>query len=279
MQRALMLAIIQAYADFRREHEETSKYFLFFIDEGELHLHPTAQRKLKNALFELANSGDQIFLNTHSSVLISDDTDGQYIFKVEKTDKKTNITPIQSYEKPYIVYDLLGGSPADLLLPKNFLIVEGTSELEFLTRVISRFYSTKPEIQIIQASGDLKQAERSVNAIEQVFKPLEKSLYKEKVIILFDQPNNPAALTQFFTNHPSLKTNNQTFQLTVGNIEEYYPNQNGWKKTATEVNGMSSHAKVNLARQVGDGITQQQFEQDMQVAFDALQKCWELAYS
>lgn len=278
MQRALMLAIIQAYADFRREHEETSKFFLFFIDEGELHLHPTAQRKLKNALFELANRGDQIFLNTHSSVLISDEAENQLIFRVEKIDKKTDITPIQSYEKPYIVYDLLGGSPADLLLPKNFLIVEGTSELEFLARVISRFYATKPEIQIIQANGDLKQAERSINAVEQIFKPLEKSLYKDRVIILFDQPNNPAALTQFFTNHPSLQTNNQTFQLTVGNIEEYYPNQNGWRRTAAQVNGMSSHAKVTLARQVGDGITQQQFEQDMQIVFDALQKCWELAY-
>lgn len=279
MQRALMLAIIQAYADFRREHEETSKYFLFFIDEGELHLHPTAQRKLKNALFDLANSGDQIFLNTHSSVLISDDTENQTIFRVEKVDKATSIAPIQSYEKPYIVYDLLGGSPADLLLPKNFLIVEGTSELEFLTRVISRFYPTKPEIQIIQASGDLKQAERSINAIEQVFKPLEKSLYKEKVVILFDQPNNPAALTQFFTNHASLRTNNQTFQLTVGNIEEYYPNQNNWRRTSAQVDGMSGHAKVSLARQVGDGITKQQFESEMQIVFQALQKCWELAYS
>jgi len=88
MQRALMLAIIQVYANFRREHGETSKYFLFFIDEGELHLHPSAQRKLKNALFDLASRGDQIFLNTHSSVLISDEADGQIIFKVEKVDKQ-----------------------------------------------------------------------------------------------------------------------------------------------------------------------------------------------
>ncbi len=279
MQRALMLAIIQAYADFRREHEETSKYFLFFIDEGELHLHPTAQRKLKNALFELANKGDQIFLNTHSSVLISDDVNGQVIFKVEKADKKTSITPIQSYEKPYIVYDLLGGSPADLLLPKNFLIVEGKSELEFLTRIIGRFYSSKPIIQIIQASGDLKQAERSINAIEQLFKPLEKSLYKDKVIIIFDKPNNPATLTQFFTNHSELKTNSQTFELTVGNIEEYYPNQNGWQKTAIQIDAMSRSQKVSHARNVGDAITQQQFESDMKIVFDALQKCWELAYN
>ncbi len=279
MQRALMLAIIQVYADFRRKHEDTCKFFLFFIDEGELHLHPTAQRKLKNALLDLAKGGDQIFINTHSSVLVSDENENQTIFKVEKIDRITSINPITKNEKPYIVYDLLGGSPADLLLPKNFLIVEGKSELEFLTRIIERFYSSKPTIQIIQASGDLKQTERSINAIEQLFKPLEKSLYKDKVIIIFDKPNNPTTLTQFFTNHSELKTNKQAFELTVGNIEEYYPNQNGWQKTATQIDAMSGSQKVLHARDVGDAITQQQFESDMKIVFGALQKCWELAYN
>lgn len=30
--------------------------------------------------------------------------------------KETNITPITEIEKPFVVYELLGGSPADLLL-------------------------------------------------------------------------------------------------------------------------------------------------------------------
>ncbi|MBU2495461.1 MAG: AAA family ATPase [Candidatus Omnitrophota bacterium] len=279
MQRALMLAILQAYADFRKENEDVGKSFMFFIDEAELHLHPTAQRKLKNVLLELSREDDQVFINTHSSVLVADEHDHQKIFRVEKIEKVTNVSPIQENEKPYIVYELLGGSPADLLLPKNFLIVEGKSELELLTRIINRFYISKPTIQIIQANGDLKQAERSINAIEQLFKPLEKSLYKDKTVIIFDQPNKPMALTQFLTNHPDLRTHNQTFELTVGNIEEYYPNHNGWRKTSAEVDTMRGHHKVSLAQQVGDVITQQQFEQNMGIVFNALQKCWELAYN
>jgi putative ATP-dependent endonuclease of the OLD family len=212
--------------------------------------------------------------------LVSDDNENQTIFKVEKIDRITSINPITKLEKPYIVFDLLGGSPADLLLPKNFLIVEGKSELEFLTRVINRFYADKPTIQIIQANGDLKQAERSINAIDQLFKPLEKSLYRDKVVILFDQTSAPklAGLNQFFTNHPSLRTNSQTFQLTVGNIEEYYPNKNNWQRTEAQVDGMNSHDKIVLARQVGGGIIQQQFETDMKIVFDALQKTWSLAF-
>lgn len=72
MQRALMLAIIQAYAEFRKQNEDIGKSFLFFIDEAELHLHPTAQRKLKNVLLELCEGLDQVFINTHSSVLVAD---------------------------------------------------------------------------------------------------------------------------------------------------------------------------------------------------------------
>ena len=277
MQRALMLAILQAYADFRRENEDVGKSFLFFIDEAELHLHPTAQRKLKNVLLELSEEEDQVFINTHSSVLVADSYEHQNIFKVEKSEKITNIVLTNDLDKPYVVYELLGGSPSDLLLPRNFLIVEGKSELEFLSRVIARFYTDKPAIQIIQANGDLVQAERSINAIEQLFKPLEKSLYKESVVILFDKPHNPATLTNFLDNHPSLRTNNQTFELLVGNLEEYYPNINGWRKTSAEVDALG-RKKVPLARQVGKDVTQTQFEQDMAIIFSALSRCWELSY-
>ena len=72
MQRALMLAIIQAFAKFRRENG-IGKSFTFLLDEAELHLHPSAQRALKNALNDIVQWGDQVFVNTHSSVLIVDE--------------------------------------------------------------------------------------------------------------------------------------------------------------------------------------------------------------
>ena len=276
MQRALMLAIIQTYADFRREHEETSKFFLFFIDEGELHLHPTAQRKLKNALLELANGGDQVFINTHSSVLVVDEHKGQTIYKVEKINKETNITPITQTEKPHVVYELLGGSPADLLLPKNFIIVEGKSELDFLTRVISRHYSDKPSIQIVPADGDLSQTQRSLNAIEQVFKTLEMSIYKDKVTIFVDKQADTKQVTTFLKNHSYLQTNNQFFESTMGSIEAYYPVT--WKKDEPEVKKMNGESKLNLARSAGDNITKASFENDMPKLFEALEQTWKLAY-
>ena len=281
MQRALMLAIIQAYADFRREHEETSKYFLFFIDEGELHLHPTAQRKLKNALLDLSNGGDQIFLNTHSSVLISDDAEKQTIFKVEKIDKATNIAPIRSDEKPYVVYELLGGSPTDLLLPSNFLVVEGKSEYEFLSRVISRFYTNKKKIQIVYAEGDHGQQRESMDAINKVFIPLSSNpVYKDRLVILCDTPSERrvANFATFKETYGFLETGGQILVIPNHHLEEYYPAP--WKKTFEEVKALNAekNGKLLLARLVGNSITQEQFETDMQIILQTLNACWDKAY-
>ncbi|PIS15716.1 chromosome segregation protein SMC, partial [Candidatus Roizmanbacteria bacterium CG09_land_8_20_14_0_10_41_9] len=275
MQRALMLAIIQAYANFRKTNGE-SKDFLFMIDEAELHLHPTAQRALKNALIEVSEAGDQVLVNTHSSVLVVDEHTNQSIYKVEKINKITCILPIIELEKPYIIYELLGGSPADLLLPRNFLVVEGKSDLEFVTRVIRRHYKDRKDIQVIAADGDVIQAQRSMNAIEQIFKPLERSIYKGKLVLYLDKQTNRAAISTFLTNHPYIQTNNQFVESPQESIEEYYPAT--WKKTNIKVKKMTGSEKITLAQNVGDNITRQQFETEMKLFFEAVSKCWGAAF-
>ncbi len=293
MQRALMMAIIQAYADFRRQNEDVGKSFLFFIDEAELHLHPSAQRNLKNVLHTLSQNSDQVFINTHSSVFVADNYPQQSLFKAEKNNGETEINLVTDFEKPYIVFDLLGGSPADLLLPKNFIIVEGQSEYELLTRVIMRFYADEPSIQIIKANGDIDQAERSINAIEKSFSPLKSSIYRDKIVILLDHPSahTQAGVAQFRLNYPELDRNNQLFVLPHRDIEQYYPNQpdpvyGNWQKTQAELDAVNAAGvrtftgkkKKQLAKYVGEHISQQQFEAELQICFEALQRCWALAF-
>jgi len=293
MQRALMLAIIQAYADFRKANDDVGKSFLFFIDEAELHLHPTAQRNLKNVLHILSQTRDQVFINTHSSVFVADNYTSQTIFKVEKNNGETSIQSVTDFEKPYLVYELLDGSPADLLLPRNFLIVEGLSELELLIRVIKRFYTDKPPIQIIKANGDIDQADRTINAIEKLFTTLEASIYRDRVVILIDQPSaqKKAGIAQFLETYKHLNANNQFFRLAERDIEQCYPNQpdptyGNWKKSQSDLDALNANGvkiitskkKTQLAKYVGDNITQDQFEEDLQVCLNALERCWELAF-
>lgn len=277
MQRALMLSIIQAYADYRRENN-ISRKFIFLIDEAELHLHPRAQRALKNALHDISANGEQVLINTHSSVLISDKDDTK-IFKVEKQSCITNITTIEDKDKPYVVYDLLGGSPSDILLPKNFLIVEGASECKFLQTIISRFYcDTFSDIFVLAAEGDATQQGRSMDAINKVLLPI-KSIYSGKIVILCDQPNSQqqADFDQFITSH-NLIENEDHFVLSTNSLEEYYPL--GWTKTSAEVAIMQQNReKVAYAMKVAEEISQSQFETDMSIIHSALIKTNERAFS
>jgi len=275
MQRALMLAIIKTYADQRRD-DALGRSFVFFIDEAELHLHPTAQRQLKQALLELADGHDQIFINTHSSVLLADNHDQQSLFRVAKeTQGETQIDKIDSSSKKHeVIFDLLGGSPADLLLPSNFLIVEGPSEAELLKRIVARHYPDQVDIQILPATGDDERQRQIVTAVENLLATLERRpIYRERLTILFDKPDGEAKEQRFETfkqsrRHPN--ANDQLFVLPVHGLEDYYP---------TDLRSTTPLAdKVKLARYIGSNITKEDFEANMPVVFQALEHCWTNAY-
>jgi putative ATP-dependent endonuclease of OLD family len=275
------LAILQTYADFRRSGEASGKRFLFLIDEAELHLHPTAQRNLKIALKDISDGGDQVFINTHSSVLVADDSPVQKIFRVEKTNKKSSVTYIDQAGKPSLVYELLGGSPSDLLLPRNFLIVEGKSDQIFIDALIRRFYADKPAIQIVFSEGDFEKQRESMNAINTVLAPLAKtSLFRDRLIILCDapRPQKQAGFEKFVAAYPYLTAQNQLYVLPFASLEEYYGGQ--YRKTSSEVEdlGKEMGLKREVARHVGKNITQQEFEHEMEVIFNALTMCWNQAY-
>lgn len=272
MQRALMLAIIQAYADYRKRDDDEGKSFIFLIDEAELHLHPTAQRKLKHALNDICTNGDQVFVNTHSSVLITEHFDNQSIFKVEKIDKVTGITFVEDEkERQNIIYELLGGSPTDLLLPSNFLIVEGDSEQILIDRIINRFYARKPHIKIISSDGFVSQSGRIIDAINKLYSPLSP-IYGDRLVLLLDNPNaNELANYQAFrSKYDQISRTGRIFNLGVDNLEDYYPN--------LLTTGRSRNDKKKLAKHVANNITQEQFENDMPIIFGALEKCWSKAY-
>ncbi|MGV8940046.1 MAG: ATP-dependent nuclease [Lysobacter sp.] len=279
MQRALMLAILKTYSDYRREHDELGKRFLFLIDEAELHLHPSAQRQLKLALMDLVKNGDQVLINTHSSVLVTDEASDQTLWRVEKVDGATGIKKIEGRDKPELVYELLGGSPADLLFPKNFLIVEGASEDIFLGHLVRRFYREKPYTKVIRAEGDHTRQGRSMSAIHVAFTPLEQTpVYRERLIVLCDQPSEERQkdFSLFMDCYRELVERGQFVVCPFNSLEGSYPEP--WKKTDDEVRKMRSGDKTKLAEEVGLAITQEQFEESMPHAFEALTKSWHNAH-
>lgn len=275
MQRALMLSIIQAYADYRRERKIARK-FIFLIDEAELHLHPTAQRALKKALKEIALNDEQVFINTHSSVLISEKDNDESMYEVKKNNGITDIQQIQDDDKQFIVFELLGGSPSDILLPKNFLIVEGASESAFLKTIVSRFYPEYKDIFILSAEGNEVQQSRSMNMINKAYVPT-KPIYGSKTVFLCDKPSGRERDFQQFTDNHKITEAEDYFILTEASLEEYYPAP--WKKGPEEVKKLDKdRQKVSFAKQVANEISQQQFESEMTIVHNSLKKALERAF-
>jgi len=282
MQRALMLSIIQAFADYRK-NQSGGNTFLFMIDEAELHLHPSAQRALKKALLDICAT-DQVLVNTHSSVLVVDNEEIQTIYKVEKSLGITDIQKVDDIDKINVIFDLLGGSPSDLLLPRNFLIVEGKSEFEFLNNVIKRFYRDKfSGIKILFAGGDINEQEASLLAVHKLFNPLagsENPIYKDRAVILIDKPNasQQNKYKLFKQGYPYLFDNNQVIELPYETIEEYYPS--AYKKSHEESIIMGREGKkVKFAIEVGLNISQEEFEQNMPLLFNALRLADKISFN
>lgn len=94
MQRAVALSLLQVYADITSNvaNAAVSKPFYFFIDEPELCLHPTGQKKLLDALMIISKT-KQVFVTTHSPFMLSSPhlkNTGLFIFK--KTNNNNYIT-------------------------------------------------------------------------------------------------------------------------------------------------------------------------------------------
>lgn len=271
MKRAIMLAIIQSYSDYRKD-KGIARNFVFLIDEAELHLHPSAQRSLKKALGDIVENGGQIFINSHSSVFAVDEFENQFVYEVHKENGISSMKKIiTEQEKLDAIYNMLGGSPADLLLPRNFLIVEGQSEYHFLQRIIERFYSEEAKnIKIIFARGDIERQFDVYYKIAEIYTPLHTNgVYREKVVFLLDKPNNSqlASYDMFKEVHDWLIEGEHLNTLEYETLEEAYPGN--WKKERDEIDYKE---KVPYAIEVANKLTESEFQKGMPTVYNALMK-------
>ena len=71
LQRAVIFTILRRYAEHMTSSAEGKKRNLILtVEEPELYMHPQAQRTIRRVFRKIAESGDQVFFSTHSSLLV-----------------------------------------------------------------------------------------------------------------------------------------------------------------------------------------------------------------
>lgn len=112
-QQVLLMAFVKAYMQIF-----TSESFILIIEEPEAHLHPLAQKWLKEYIVEMCATGIQVVISTHSPDFI----DAEYIdglVRVRKIDGRT--TSIQLTKEQLSEFCITSGVPKKKASPDSIV--------------------------------------------------------------------------------------------------------------------------------------------------------------
>jgi predicted ATP-dependent endonuclease of OLD family len=169
-------------------------YTTVLIDEPELFLEPRLQKALRDLFMQKATE-KRIVAATHSHLFLNrseDQYDHNFYFD-DATDTMTNLkVTTTKTDLRNLTFKLLGASFSDLMLPENYLVVEGGSDYIFMSKVAQLIDSVKAtKLQVAYVQG-IQNAPPSVNAIAEMIRPYyaEESVYSERIVCLVDEPKN-----------------------------------------------------------------------------------------
>lgn len=122
---------------------------ILLLDEPELHLHPTMQKRILNLLSKSKTSGrNQIFLITHSPYLISAaDIEATWRFTMTEHGTKVHnlgkvLSELESKEQGKLAVKLYSPDVRSILFGRGVILVEGSSD-KIVVEQIDRYLSAK----------------------------------------------------------------------------------------------------------------------------------------
>ena len=112
-QQVLLMAFAKAYMEVF-----TSEHFVLIIEEPEAHLHPLAQKWLKEYVTDMCSSGIQVIISTHST----DFVDPAYIDGLVRVYKESGITKsVQLSRDELADFCIASGVPKEKASPENII--------------------------------------------------------------------------------------------------------------------------------------------------------------
>ncbi len=129
------------------------QYTMIFIDEPELHLHPSIIRKFL-ALLKEKGMGKQIFLTTHHPTFVQADH-LSYIWRVARNEN-ANTSVYKFAEKDVDINRFvqeINDDNSAMLFSDKVLLVEGVSDRIFMSEMLHRFYRKDKDIKVVYTGG------------------------------------------------------------------------------------------------------------------------------
>jgi hypothetical protein len=114
---------------------------------------------------------------------------------VEKNGNTIDVQQVESAgDVNRIHFFLLGNRFESLYLPSAIIIVEGKTDHAFLERVFSVRYRDK-QLSLLNARNDVRVKE-VFNICKDLFGDIQKSPYKDRVLVVLDQQHSAGVITQ-----------------------------------------------------------------------------------
>ncbi|GEM_PF-1197574 len=195
-QSMIILSILETYVNI----SQSSTKYILLIEEPEVYLHPSLQRKMIDTLLQISEN-NQVIFTSHSPITISK-LESSNVRLVEKNNCESRILNVT----PKKVIDELGIKHDDILYSKGIIFVEGKDDIDVISELIRKIDNNMVEkINIIQthSCNNLKfyaNAELLINTNfnvpvlilrdADIEKPdiLKDNLYNEVVLTLLNEP-------------------------------------------------------------------------------------------
>jgi putative ATP-dependent endonuclease of OLD family len=133
----LILSMLKSVAEWEAEADnDQSDQFAILFEEPENSLHPDAVRNISQSLDDIAQEHNQVFVTTHSPILINTVTSrGGAIVFAQKNNNGVSKFDVIKDDTQNILNDL-GARPSDLLLSDYIIYVEGPTDMAILNEIM-----------------------------------------------------------------------------------------------------------------------------------------------
>ena len=161
------------------------------IDEPEMGLESGLQKFLYQAIKAKSSKNKKIIISTHSHNFLDYKTITNNHISYRDMDNKIRINRVNNQDTfQHTIFQLLGNSLSDLLLPEKILILEGPSDNKFVTKILELLGKKGFKIHPAGGSGNTTDA---IKAITQFTKFNNQTIFKDKIWVLIDkQKDTPA---------------------------------------------------------------------------------------